>query len=110
VGIEQLNQLGKICQRPRQAVNLVNDDDVNPVGANVFGTLYMFGGLRASSLARGEDVRPSRWGGGRTSSTRFNPASRNRPRTTIIGMTTIPITNVNRPSHMATTLRFVAPR
>jgi hypothetical protein len=48
VGIEQLNQLGKICQRPRQAVNLVNDDDVNPVGANVFGTLYMFGGLRAS--------------------------------------------------------------
>jgi hypothetical protein len=36
MGVEQLNQLGKIRQRSRQAVDLINDDDVNPVGANVF--------------------------------------------------------------------------
>src|SRR5712672_3374930 len=35
MGIEQLNQLGEICQRPRQAVDLVDDDDVDLAGANV---------------------------------------------------------------------------
>jgi hypothetical protein len=35
VTIEQLDQLGKVCQRPRQAVDLVDDDDVNLPGADV---------------------------------------------------------------------------
>ena len=35
MGIEQLNQLGEICQRPRQAVDLVDDDDVNLPGADI---------------------------------------------------------------------------
>ena len=35
MGIEQLDQLGKIRQRPRQAVDLVDDDDVNLAGADI---------------------------------------------------------------------------
>ena len=35
MGIEQLNQLGEIRQRPRQTVDLVDDDDVNLPGADI---------------------------------------------------------------------------
>jgi hypothetical protein len=45
VGIEQLNKLGEICQRPRQAVDLVNDDDVNPAGADVLQQSLQIGAV-----------------------------------------------------------------
>ena len=35
MGIEQLNQLGKICQRSRQTVDLVNDDDIDLPATNI---------------------------------------------------------------------------
>jgi hypothetical protein len=35
MGIEQLNQFGEVCQRPRQAVDLVDDDDVNLPGTDI---------------------------------------------------------------------------
>jgi hypothetical protein len=35
MGVEQLDQLGKICQRPRQAVDLADDDDIDLTGADV---------------------------------------------------------------------------
>jgi hypothetical protein len=35
MGVEQLDQLGKIRQRPREAVDLVDDDDINPPGADI---------------------------------------------------------------------------
>ena len=36
MGIEQFNQLGEVRQRPRQAVDLVDDDDVNLPGTDIF--------------------------------------------------------------------------
>ena len=36
MGVEQLDQLGEVRQRPRQAVDLVDDDDVDLPGADVF--------------------------------------------------------------------------
>jgi hypothetical protein len=35
VGIEQFDQLGEVRQRSRQAIDLVDDDDVDLAGANV---------------------------------------------------------------------------
>ena len=35
MGIEQLDQLGKVGQRSRQAINLIDDDDVHLVGADI---------------------------------------------------------------------------
>src|SRR6266436_7035932 len=35
MGIEQLNQLGEVRQRPRQAVDLIDNDDVNFPGADI---------------------------------------------------------------------------
>ena len=35
MGIEQFDQLGKVGQRPRQAVDLVDDDDINLPGADI---------------------------------------------------------------------------
>ena len=43
MGIEQLNQLGEVCQRPRQAVDLVDDDDVNLPGADIVQQLLKVG-------------------------------------------------------------------
>jgi hypothetical protein len=34
MGIEQLNQLGEVRQRPRQAVDLIDNDHVNFPGAD----------------------------------------------------------------------------
>ena len=39
MGIKQLNQLGEICRRPRQAVDLVDDDDVNLPDSDIFQQL-----------------------------------------------------------------------
>ena len=33
--VEQLDQLGEICQRPGEAVDLVDNDDVNFPGADI---------------------------------------------------------------------------
>ncbi len=41
--IEQLNQLGEICQRSCQAVDLVDDDDVNLSGADIIEQLLKVG-------------------------------------------------------------------
>ena len=35
MGIEQFDQLGKIGQGARQAIDLVDDNDIDPVGSNV---------------------------------------------------------------------------
>ena len=35
MGIEELDQLGEVGQRPRQPVYLVDDDDVDLAGADV---------------------------------------------------------------------------
>src|SRR6202011_1465800 len=35
MGIKQLDQFGEVRQRPRQAVDLVDDDDVNLAGADI---------------------------------------------------------------------------
>src|SRR6267142_1334246 len=35
MNIEQLNQLGEICQRPRQAVDFVDNDDIDLPGADI---------------------------------------------------------------------------
>ena len=35
MGIEQLDQLGKVRQRPGQAVDLIDDDDVDLPGADI---------------------------------------------------------------------------
>ena len=35
MGIEELDQLGEVGQRPRQPVYLVNDDDIDLAGADV---------------------------------------------------------------------------
>src|SRR6202158_1329288 len=35
MGIEQLDQLGEVCQRPRQAVDLVDDNDVDLAGTDI---------------------------------------------------------------------------
>src|SRR3984893_8487374 len=45
MGIEQLNQLGEVGQRPRQAVDLVDDDDVNLPGADIVQQLLKVGTL-----------------------------------------------------------------
>jgi hypothetical protein len=36
VGIEQFDKLGKVGQGPRQAVDLIDDDDINLPGADIF--------------------------------------------------------------------------
>ena len=35
MGVEQFDQLGKIRQGPRQAIDLVDDDDVDPTRPNI---------------------------------------------------------------------------
>ena len=35
MGIEQLDQLGEVGKRPRQTVDLVDDDDVDLAGADI---------------------------------------------------------------------------
>ena len=35
MGVEQLYQLGEVGQRPRQAVDLIDDDDINLPGADI---------------------------------------------------------------------------
>jgi hypothetical protein len=39
MGIEQFHQLGEIGQGARQAVDLVDDNDIDPVGSNVIEKL-----------------------------------------------------------------------
>ena len=43
MGVEQLHQFGKVCQRPRQTVDLVDDDDVDLPGADVIQQLLKVG-------------------------------------------------------------------
>ena len=43
VFVEQLDQLGEVGQRPCQPVDLVDDDDVHPAGANVVQQLCQGG-------------------------------------------------------------------
>jgi hypothetical protein len=67
VGIGQLHQLGEIRQRPRQAVNLIDDDDVNLPGANIdqqplqIGTVGGPAGIAAIVVA-GPDQGPAGMG------------------------------------------------
>jgi hypothetical protein len=35
MGIEQLDQLGKIGQRPRQPIDLIDNDDINFAGFDI---------------------------------------------------------------------------
>src|SRR5277367_407891 len=49
MGIEQFNQLGEVRQRPRQAVDLVDDDDVNLPGSNVVQELLKVGPVGGST-------------------------------------------------------------
>ena len=37
--VEQLDQLGEVSKRPRQPVDLVDDDHVNPAGPNILQQL-----------------------------------------------------------------------
>src|SRR6266403_1068514 len=53
MGIEQLNQLGEIRQRPRQTVDLVDDDDVNLPGADIIQQL-----LKVGTVGRPTGVSP----------------------------------------------------
>ena len=39
MGIEQFDQLGEIGQGARQAIDLVDDNDIDPVGSNVIEKL-----------------------------------------------------------------------
>ena len=39
MGIEQFDQLGEIGQGARQAIDLVDDNDIDPVGSNVIEEL-----------------------------------------------------------------------
>jgi len=43
VGIEQLDQLGEVRERPRKTVDLVDDDDVDLAGADVLQQLLKVG-------------------------------------------------------------------
>jgi hypothetical protein len=43
VGIEQLDQLGEVRERPRKTVDLVDNDDVDLAGADVLQQLLKVG-------------------------------------------------------------------
>jgi len=43
--IEQFDQLGEVGQRPRQTVDLVDDDDVDLPGANIIQQLLKVGAV-----------------------------------------------------------------
>jgi hypothetical protein len=43
--IEQFDQLGEIGQRPRQTVDLVDDDDVDLAGADIIQQLLKVGAV-----------------------------------------------------------------
>ena len=45
MGIEQFDQLGEVCQRPRQPVDLVDDNDVNLPGADIIQQLLKVGAV-----------------------------------------------------------------
>ena len=45
MGIEQFDQLGEVCQRPRQPVDLVDNDNVNFPGSDVIQELLQVGAL-----------------------------------------------------------------
>ena len=45
MGIEEFDQLGEVRQRPRQAVDLVDDDDVNLPGADIVQQLLKVGAV-----------------------------------------------------------------
>jgi hypothetical protein len=45
MGIKQLDQFGEVRQRPRQAVNLVDDDDVNLAGADIIQQFLKVGAV-----------------------------------------------------------------
>src|SRR3984893_15277051 len=53
MGIEQLHQLGEICQRPRQAVDLIDHDDVNLPGADIVQQL-----LKVRSVSEPTGIPP----------------------------------------------------
>jgi hypothetical protein len=64
MGIEQLNQLGKIRQRPRQAIDLVDDNDIDLAGTDVVEELLQVGAFsgppRVSAvIISGPDQGPS---------------------------------------------------
>jgi hypothetical protein len=67
VGIEQLHQLGKIRQRPRQTVDLVDNNDVNLPGSDIIQKLLQvgaFGGAAGVSavVIAGPDQGPAGMG------------------------------------------------
>ena len=66
MGIEQFDQLGKIGQGARQAIDLVDDNDIDPVGANVIEELLQ--GRAVSGSARKAAIRPRMGSLGRRSS------------------------------------------
>ena len=45
MGVKQLDQLGEVRQRPRQTIDLVDDDDVDLPGANVVQQLLKVGAM-----------------------------------------------------------------
>jgi hypothetical protein len=45
MSIEQLYQLGEVSQRPRQAVDLVDDDDIDLSGADIVQQLLQVGSI-----------------------------------------------------------------
>ena len=49
MGIEQLDQLGEVRERPRKTVDLVDDDDVNLPGADVVQQLLKVGAVGAAA-------------------------------------------------------------
>jgi len=54
MGIEQLHQLGEVGQRPRQAVDLIDDDDINLPAADIVQQL-----LKVRAVGGPTGVSPS---------------------------------------------------
>ena len=64
--VEQFDQLCEVRQRPRQAVDLVNNDDVNLPGADVVQQLLKVGTVGgpagiSSIVIAGPDQGPAGW-------------------------------------------------
>ena len=49
MGIEQLDQFGEVGQGPRQTVDLVDDNDVDPPGADIVQQLLQVGTVGGSA-------------------------------------------------------------
>jgi hypothetical protein len=52
MGIEQFDQLGKVRQRPRQAIDLVDNNDIDLAGADIVQQLLQVGAVgRAARIS-----------------------------------------------------------